>query len=598
MYLLLIILPFIGSCSAGLFGRKLGPQGFSIITTGCLSLSFLLSFFVFYEVALIGCCTYIKLTNWMDWGFMFDSFTVSMCCVVTFVHLYSIEYMSYLSLFIFFILIFITFRSIDYSSVSGLNSCLTCDAPEDWQAGLSEPASISMEGILIFNNHLLFLLIVITLFVGWLLYNIIFFYAKKNRRKLSTLLLDAYVNLFFTLLTKRAAPRWFTMSTLGLGSFIVKGLFFYKYINAKLGIILAFTLPMSIFLAFVVLTVLPFHLAASFPDGFGKRFFRFLEKKCSKNVFRFIERKSITKPLQIRKIQIRSYSATSKVNTVLSELAGISINKINLLLDPTHAKHVRVIKDVIRSSFIDGNWPTMRRKFPIGSARALLEQACACPKKAELLYVESIVGTGAFTLFRYPEGPIQLAIENVTNDLIMGASNFIPVDETLRASTSQLVGEVATNSAAVMSVTVVGLTTAGLIFCANYEDSFILRERTHAFLLAGRTLDNEGDFVAPCIIDTNEDIPASFSDISDQNSQKYEKKNVDYFFRKLLNPELIFADKENNDNLFAELRRSQSDSSLLSEISEVNSTEVSIDTNITDADIVTLEERFKILFRR
>jgi hypothetical protein len=50
-------------------------------------------------------------------------------------------------------------------------SCLTCDAPEAWQAALSEPASITMEGILIFNNHLLFLLIVITLFVGWLLYN-------------------------------------------------------------------------------------------------------------------------------------------------------------------------------------------------------------------------------------------------------------------------------------------------------------------------------------------------------------------------------------------------------------------------------------------
>jgi hypothetical protein len=54
-------------------------------------------------------------------------------------------------------------------------SCLTCDAPEAWQAALSEPASITTEGSLIFNNHLLFLLIVITLFVGWLLYNTIFF---------------------------------------------------------------------------------------------------------------------------------------------------------------------------------------------------------------------------------------------------------------------------------------------------------------------------------------------------------------------------------------------------------------------------------------
>jgi cytochrome c oxidase subunit 2 len=61
-------------------------------------------------------------------------------------------------------------------------SCLTCDATEAWQAGLSEPASITMEGILIFNNHLLFLLIVITLFVGWLLYNTIFFYEEFNNK--------------------------------------------------------------------------------------------------------------------------------------------------------------------------------------------------------------------------------------------------------------------------------------------------------------------------------------------------------------------------------------------------------------------------------
>lgn len=61
-------------------------------------------------------------------------------------------------------------------------SCLTCDAPEAWQTQLSEPASITMEGILIFNNHLLFLLIVITLFVVWLLYNTIFLYEEFNSR--------------------------------------------------------------------------------------------------------------------------------------------------------------------------------------------------------------------------------------------------------------------------------------------------------------------------------------------------------------------------------------------------------------------------------
>lgn len=129
MYLLIVFLSLIGFCIAGLFGRHLGFYGSAMLTTSCLFLSFLLSLFLFYEVALVGCFTYVKLTTWIssevlnvDWGFMFDSLTVLMCCVVTFisflVHLYSIEYMShdphlprfmsYLSLFTFFMLILVT----------------------------------------------------------------------------------------------------------------------------------------------------------------------------------------------------------------------------------------------------------------------------------------------------------------------------------------------------------------------------------------------------------------------------------------------------------------------------------------------------------
>jgi NADH-ubiquinone oxidoreductase chain 5 len=129
MYLLLVFLPIIGSCLAGLFGRFLGSWGSAIITTGCLFISFLISLFAFYEVGLAGSFVYIKLTTWIssevlnvDWGFMFDSLTVTMCVVVTFisflVHLYSTEYMShdphlarfmcYLSLFTFFMLILVT----------------------------------------------------------------------------------------------------------------------------------------------------------------------------------------------------------------------------------------------------------------------------------------------------------------------------------------------------------------------------------------------------------------------------------------------------------------------------------------------------------
>jgi NADH-ubiquinone oxidoreductase chain 5 len=129
MYLSLVFLSFIGTCLAGLFGRQLGSWGAAIVTTSCLFLSLFFSLFAFYEVARSGVFVYIKLANWINsevlnvgWGFMFDSLTVTMCVVVTFissfVHLYSTEYMShdphlarfmaYLSLFTFFMLILVT----------------------------------------------------------------------------------------------------------------------------------------------------------------------------------------------------------------------------------------------------------------------------------------------------------------------------------------------------------------------------------------------------------------------------------------------------------------------------------------------------------
>nr|QYC61869.1 NADH dehydrogenase subunit 5 [Actinocyclus sp. mgcode 4] len=129
MYLTLIFLPLISSISSGLFGRFLGPQGSKFITINCIMFAFFISLFLFYEVIIMNCATYIKLSIWInsqlfnvDWGFLFDSLTVIMCCIVTFisflVHVYSTEYMlhdphitrfmSYLSLFTFFMLILIT----------------------------------------------------------------------------------------------------------------------------------------------------------------------------------------------------------------------------------------------------------------------------------------------------------------------------------------------------------------------------------------------------------------------------------------------------------------------------------------------------------
>jgi hypothetical protein len=61
----IVFINCIFSCLAGLFGRYLGSWGAAIITTSCLFLSLLISFFIFYEVALVGCFVYIKLATWI-----------------------------------------------------------------------------------------------------------------------------------------------------------------------------------------------------------------------------------------------------------------------------------------------------------------------------------------------------------------------------------------------------------------------------------------------------------------------------------------------------------------------------------------------------
>jgi NADH-ubiquinone oxidoreductase chain 5 len=129
MYLTIIFLPLFGFLIAGFFGKKLGSYGSGVITTFCLFCSCLISFIIFYEVGLEGSPCYLDLITWINsdlfsisWGFLFDSLTVIMLVVVTFistlVHLYSTEYMShdphlprfmsYLSLFTFFMLVLIT----------------------------------------------------------------------------------------------------------------------------------------------------------------------------------------------------------------------------------------------------------------------------------------------------------------------------------------------------------------------------------------------------------------------------------------------------------------------------------------------------------
>jgi hypothetical protein len=129
MYLSILALPMFGSAIAGLRGRSIGVTGAHIITTGCLMLSAILAIVAFYEVGLCGSPVSIELFSWIDsefmlvnWGFLFDSLTVSMLLPVlvvsSLVHLYSISYMaddphnqrffSYLSMFTFFMLVLVT----------------------------------------------------------------------------------------------------------------------------------------------------------------------------------------------------------------------------------------------------------------------------------------------------------------------------------------------------------------------------------------------------------------------------------------------------------------------------------------------------------
>lgn len=126
MIFVLITGPLLSFSIITLLGTYIGPLGATIITTGVMVVSCILS--IYWSIEFTH-PIYITFNPWFDsemfsfnWGFMFDSLTLVMLVVVTFistlVHLYSIEYMSedphlprfmsYLSLFTFFMIILVT----------------------------------------------------------------------------------------------------------------------------------------------------------------------------------------------------------------------------------------------------------------------------------------------------------------------------------------------------------------------------------------------------------------------------------------------------------------------------------------------------------
>lgn len=129
MYLLILVLPLVGSLTSGFLGRFLGRYGAILTSITCVMGSMICSFLAFYEVAFLKSSCYIYLFDWItsgifyiSWGFLFDSLTCVMLLVVTIVstlvHIYSTKYMeidphnprfmAYLQIFTFFMLVLVT----------------------------------------------------------------------------------------------------------------------------------------------------------------------------------------------------------------------------------------------------------------------------------------------------------------------------------------------------------------------------------------------------------------------------------------------------------------------------------------------------------
>lgn len=129
MYINILLLPLLSSLLCGLFGRKIGYEGVKFTSITLIFISVLISFFTFFEVIIFKSNIYIPLWSWFNIGnlyspitIQFDSIVCSMlilvCSVSLFVHVFSISYMngdphlprfmSYLSLFTFFMLVLVT----------------------------------------------------------------------------------------------------------------------------------------------------------------------------------------------------------------------------------------------------------------------------------------------------------------------------------------------------------------------------------------------------------------------------------------------------------------------------------------------------------
>jgi len=129
MEYIIVLLPLLGAVAAAFFEKNLGIKYSQIIPTLFISISAILSFYVFYEVLVNGYSANKLIFNWINsgsflvnWSIKIDTISAVMLVVVSFIsaiiHFYSIGYMShdphksrfmaYLSLFTFSMLTLVT----------------------------------------------------------------------------------------------------------------------------------------------------------------------------------------------------------------------------------------------------------------------------------------------------------------------------------------------------------------------------------------------------------------------------------------------------------------------------------------------------------
>ena len=132
---LIVLLPLLAAAIAGFFGRAIGDRAAQVITTGALLVAAVLSIFVFIRVGFgpeAAKKLVVPIVPWIvsgtfdvSWALRVDALTAVMLIVVTgvssMVHLYSVGYMaedrsiprfmSYLSLFTFFMLMLVTYHA-------------------------------------------------------------------------------------------------------------------------------------------------------------------------------------------------------------------------------------------------------------------------------------------------------------------------------------------------------------------------------------------------------------------------------------------------------------------------------------------------------